>query len=205
MADEALESVIIRNEFYRDGYRKCLTAVLVLILANIIGLMSVFAMYTQRPETKFFATSPDGRIIPIVPLNQKGKSSAEILDWATKAAIKTYTYDYVNYRTSLQDVSELFTGDGWTQFQRALTSSRMLKTVIASKLVMTARPTGAPVVVEEGVRNNRYIWSIQIPMLVKLSGDKSLTKPVKVSMLVQRVSLVNNPEGIAIVNFVVSE
>ena len=205
MAHDALESVVIRNDFYRDGYRKCLTAVLVLAVANLIGLISVYSMFSQRPETKFFATSPDGRIIPVMPLTQPGMSKAEILAWTTQAAIKSYTYDYVNYRTSLQDVSEMFTGTGWTRFQEALTSSRMLKTVIAKQLVMTSVPTGAPLIIEEGVRNNRFVWKIQIPMLVKLSGQQSLTQPVKVTMLVQRVSLVNNPQGVAIVNYVVSE
>lgn len=205
MSGDPVETVVLRNEFYRDGYRKSLSIIVFLIVANILALMAVMTLYNQKPEARFFATSSDGRIIPIEPLSSPGLSSAEILDWTTRAAIKTYSYDHVNYRSALQDVSEMFTGTGWTKFQEALQKSRMLRTVIAQKLVMTAVPTGAPVILEEGVRNSRYLWKIQIPMLLKLQGEKNLTQPVKVTVLVQRVSLINNPKGVAIVNYVVSE
>lgn len=205
MSDGPLETVVLRNNFYRDGYRKALTIIVFLMIANVLSIMAVLQLFAQKPEARFFATSSDGRIIPIQPLSVPGLSSAEILDWTTKAAIKTYSYDHVNYRASLQDVSEMFTGTGWTKFQEALTKSRMLKTVIAQKLVMTAVPTGAPVILEEGIRNGRYMWKIQIPMLLKLDGARSLSQPVKVTVLVQRVSLINNPKGVAIVNYVVSE
>lgn len=205
MSEGPLETVVLRNDFYRDGYRKSLSIIIFLLLANVLLGLSVLSLYSQKPEARFFATSSDGRIIPVQPLSQPGLSTAEVLDWTTKASIKTYSYDFVNYRASLQEVSEMFTGTGWTKFQEALTKSRMLKTVIAQKLVMTAVPTGAPRIVEEGVRNGRYMWKIQIPMLLKLQGSQNITQPIKVSVLVQRVSLINNPKGIAIVNYVVSE
>jgi hypothetical protein len=49
------------------------------------------------------------------------------------------------------------------------------------------------------------MWKIQLPMLLKLQGPQNITQPIKVTVLVQRVSLINNPKGIAIVNYVVSE
>ena len=137
-------------------------------------------------------------------MSEPGISNAELLDWVTKSAIQLYSYDYVNYKKSLQDASTVFTGEGWESFQSALVASRMLKTVIQEQLVMTAVPTGAPMIVEQGKLGGKYTWKVQIPMLVKLSGGVSINKPVKVSMLVQRVSLVNNPKGIGVINFVAS-
>lgn len=205
MSDSPLETVVLRNDFYRDGYRKSLSIILFLIISNLLMGGVVLKLYSQKPEARFFATSSDGRIIPILPLSEPGLSNAEIIDWATKAAIKTYSYDHVNYRASLQEVSEMFTGEGWTNFQKALTNTRSLNTVIAQKSVMTAVPTGAAIIRERGKRNGRYMWKIQIPMLVKIEGGQSIALPVMVTMLVQRVSLINNPKGVAIVNYVVSE
>lgn len=205
MSNGPLETVVLKNEFYKDGYRKALTIVFFLVIANIFALMAVFALYSQKPEARFFATSSDGRIIPVQPLHVPGISTAELLDWTTKAVVKTYSYDHVNYRASLQDVSEMFTGTGWTNFQKALTKSRMLKTVIAQKAVMTAVPTEAPRILEEGRRNGRYMWKIEMPMLLKLQGAQNVTQPIMVTVLIQRVSLINNPKGVAIVNYVVSE
>jgi len=105
----------------------------------------------------------------------------------------------------LQAVAASFTSDGWGMFLQALQSSRMLDTVLAQKLVMTAAPTGAPVIKQQGVVNGRYSWKIAIPMLVKLNGTTNITQPVQIYMMIQRVALVNNPKGIAINSFIVSE
>jgi len=205
MSQDALEAVVYRNEFYRDGYRKSLLIIVLLILSNLFAIVSVYNVLSKPNPVAFFATAPDGRIIPVLPLSEPGMKNSAVVDWATKAAIKTYTYDFVNYRSSLQEVSQLFTGTGWTKFQEAMQKSRMLKTVIKQELVMTATPTAAATITESAVRYDRYTWKVEIPMLLKLKGKTPLTVPVKVTLLLQRVSLVNNPDGIAIVNFVVSE
>lgn len=205
MSEDALEAVVYRNEFYRDGYRKSLLIIVMLIVSNIFALISVYNVLSKPSPVAFFATSPDGRIIPVLPLSEPGMKNSEVVDWATKAAIRSYTYDFVNYRASLQQVSQLFTGPGWTKFQEAMTKSRMLKTVVTQELVMTAKPTAAAVISQSSPRDGRYTWKVEVPMILFLKGKTNLEVPVKVTMLLQRVSLVNNPDGIAIVNFVVSE
>lgn len=205
MSDDVLETVRLRNDFYRDGYRKLMTVCLVLCITNVLSLLTAYTVFSKPDQVHFFATSSDGRIIPVEPLNEPGISTAELLDWSAKAAIKIYSYDYVNYRDDLQSVSSMFTGQGWQSFQDTLTSSRMLKSVIAQKLVMNAVPTGSPTIVEKGILNGRYTWKVQIPMLVKLQGSTPLSSPVMVSLLIQRVSLVNNPDGIGIINIIATE
>ena len=205
MSDDALEAVVLRNEFYRDGYRKSLLIVVILIVSNLFAIFAIARLNDRPTPVAFFATSSDGRIIPVLELSEPGKSNAEIIDWATRSAIKAYTYDFVNYRDALQQASQKFTGTGWTNFQKAMQSSGMLKTVVAERLVMTAQPTSAAVIADSGVRNGKYTWRVEIPMMLKLEGPKGLKQPVRVSMLIQRVSLVNNPDGIAIVNYVVTD
>ncbi len=205
MSDDVLETVQLRADFYKDGYRKLATIVLMLCIANAFLGLTVAFMYSKPEEVRFFATSTDGRIIPVEPLNRPGRTNAEILDWTVRAASKVYSYDYVNYRDDLQSVSAMFTGSGWQSFQETLTSSRMLKTVIAEKLVMNAEPTGAASITEQGLIRGRYTWKVQVPLLVKMQGNTTLSTPVLVTMLVQRVSLVNNPDGIGIIQILVSE
>jgi intracellular multiplication protein IcmL len=205
MSDKVLETVKLRTDFYRDGYRKLATIVLILCASNLLSILTVSYMFSKPQEVRFFATSSDGRIIPVQPLNQPGITNAELLDWTVRAATKIYSYDYVNYRDDLQSVSAMFTGQGWQSFQDTLTSSRVLKTVVAEKLVMSATPTGSATIIEKGILNGKFTWKVQVPMLVKLQGNTPLSSPVLVTMLVQRVSLVNNPEGIGIINIVVKE
>ena len=205
MSDGALEAVVLRNEFYRDGYRKSLLVILMLIAANLFAVLAIVKLTDRPTPVAFFATSSDGRIIPVLELDQPGKKDAEVIDWATRSAIKAYSYDFVNYRETLQQVSQSFTGAGWTNFQRAMSSSGMLKTVVAQRMVMSAEPTAPAVITDKAVRGGRYTWKVEIPMVLRLQGAKSPgPQPIRVNMLIQRVSLINNPDGIAIVNYVVS-
>lgn len=203
--DSPITAVYMRYEFYRDGYRKILALVLVSVLVNIFLVVGIFSLVTNPPPPRYFATSPDGQIIPVRPLDEPVYGTADVLAWASNIAITAYSYDYVNYRSDLQALAGSFTGDGWSSFLSALQGSRMLDTVMAQKLVMTAVPTGAPVVKQEGVLNGRYSWKIAIPMLVKLTGGVVIQQPVQVYLMIQRVSLVNNPKGIAVASFIVSE
>lgn len=205
MREDPLVVVGMRYEFYRDGYRKILAIVILSVLLNILLAYGVYYMITNPPTPRYFATSPDGQILPVRPLDEPVYVTADILAWATNVAITTYTYDYINFRSDLQTVAASFTSDGWDMFLTALQNSRMLDTVMAQKLVMTASPTGAPVIQQQGVINGKYSWKISIPMLVKLNGSTNITQPVQVYMLIQRVALVNNPKGIAITSFIVSE
>jgi len=205
MNEDPLVVVGMRYEFYRDGYRKILGLVIISVVLNTILAYAVYYMAMNPPAPRYFATSPDGQIIPVKPLDEPVYATADILSWATNVAITTYTYDYINFRSDLQAVAASFTSDGWGMFLQALQSSRMLDTVLAQNLVMTATPTGAPVIKQQGVVNGRYSWKIAIPMLVKLNGSTTITQPVQIYMMIQRVALVNNPKGIAINSFIVSE
>ena len=205
MNDDPLVVVSMRYEFYRDGYRKVLGLIIISVIFNLILAYGVYYMATNPPPPRYFATSPDGQIIPVRPLSEAVYSTADILAWATGVAITAYSYDYINYRTDLQSVASSFTSDGWQSFLGALQSSRMLDTVLAQQLIMNATPTGAPVIQQQGIVNGRYSWKISIPMLVKLNGPTTISQPVMVYMLIQRVALVNNPKGIAINSFIVSE
>ena len=112
---------------------------------------------------------------------------------------------YVNYKDDLQSVSSMFTGSGWASFQKSLTDSRILKAVLANKLVMSAKLTGSPVISMQGLRQGRYLWKVEMPLLIKQQGQSTAAFPVKLDMIIQRVSTVNNPEGIAIESIIVTE
>ena len=206
MQNDALNVVKLRYEFYRDGYRSILGLVIISVIVNSMLAYSVYYMASNPQPARYFATSPDGHIIPIKPLNEAVYATAEILAWSTNLAITAYSYDYVNYRTDLQSLASSFTSEGWSNFLTALKGSRMLDTVMSQKLVMKAEPTGAPIVQQQGVLNHRYAWKITIPMLITLTGtNNNIQQIVKVDMLIQRVSLVNNPKGVAVSSFIASE
>ena len=206
MVDDAVELVRLRNNFYRDNYRRLVSALLILLVISIVLVGAILYQLVNRPEPRYFATTVDGRIMPLYPLSEAMLSPGELLQWAHGAAISAYTYNFVNYREAMQELQNQFTPDGWRYYEDALKVSRNLEMVIAKKLVVSAVATGTPVILDQAVINGRYSWKVQIPLLVSYQSPNEQTqRPVIIMMIVSRVPTVDMPKGIAIVSFVASE
>jgi intracellular multiplication protein IcmL len=204
MAEDALTTVAIRNEFYRDGQRRIMMVLFISILLNFILSSLLFYLLTHPPAPKYFATSLNGRITPLYPLSEPNQSDSAILQWANQAAIAAFTYNFVNYREELQASSGFFTSEGWTQFLNALQESNNLDAVKAKKLIVSAVATRAPIILQKGVLNGRYSWRVQMPILVTYQSASEFSQQNNVvTMLITRVSTLNSPRGIGIAQFVV--
>lgn len=205
MADDALELIGLRNNFYRDNYRRVVTALLALLGINFILVLVIFYLIANEPTPQYFATNTEGKITPLYPLSEPMMAPTELLQWASRAAVTAYTYNFVDYRNALQNAQNDFTPDGWTYFESALKESRQLEMVIAKKLVVSAVATAAPTIIEQGPINGRYAWKVQMPLLVTYqSASEQTQQPVIVTMVISRVPTVNMPRGIAIASFVSS-
>ena len=204
MAEDALTVVALRNQFYKDSQRKVILALLISLLVNIVlGSLLVY-MITHPPTPRYFATSINGRITPLFPLNEPNQSDSAVLQWANQAAIAAFTYNFVNYRDELQASSGFFTAEGWDQFLSALQQSNNLEAVKAKKLIVSAVATRAPIILQKGVLNGRYSWRVQMPILVTYQSASEFTQQNNVvTMLITRVSTLNSPRGIGISQFVV--
>ena len=204
MAEDALTAVALRNNFYRDGQRKMILILLVSLAANFVLAGLLVYIILLPPAPKYFATSINGRITPLVPMDEPNQSDSAVLQWANMAAIAAYTYNFVNYRSELQASSGFFTADGWDQFLTALQQSNNLDAVKAKKLIVSAVATRAPIILQKGMLNGRWSWRIQMPLLVTYQSASEFSQQNNVvTMLVIRVPTLNNPRGIGISQFVV--
>ncbi|HRE30926.1 MAG TPA: DotI/IcmL/TraM family protein, partial [Candidatus Berkiella sp.] len=68
----ALELVVLRNNFYRDNYRRLMLVCLGLIC--LTGGLIYWGLYerTHKPLPQYFATTYDGKLIPLIPLSEPG-------------------------------------------------------------------------------------------------------------------------------------
>lgn len=204
MAEDALTAVALRNNFYRDGQRKMILVLLVSMAANFVLALMLIYIITHPPAPKYFATSINGRITPLFPLNEPNQSDSAVLQWANQAAIAAFTYNFVNYRTELQASSGFFTAEGWDQFLSALQQSNNLDAVKAKKLIVSAVATRAPIILQKGLLNGSYAWRVQMPILVTYQSASEFSQQNNVvTMLITRVSTLNSPRGIGISQFVV--
>lgn len=193
-------SVIVRNEFYRDGYRSILR---IAVIEAMIILSLIVAMYfiilSREPENRYFATTEDGRLVPMVPLSEPNLSVPALMSWTAQAATEVMTFGFNDYKRRLQQASRNFTRLGWVSFTSALEKSRIIEMVEANQQVVSAAPASAPVLLSEGVVNGRYQWQVQVPLVVTYQAGASVrSDKMMVTLLLVRVPKLESPNGVGI-------
>lgn len=204
MTDESLELIRLRNNFYRDNYRRVMKLLLIMSCALVILVLTMAYLFTHRPEPKYFATTQTGRVLQLVPLSTPMLSTEALLNWASQVAMGAYTYNFANYRQKLQLQQINFTTDAWQQFLLQLKNSGNIQAVDQRKINVSAVASGAPVVVYQGMLDGRYAWKVQVPLLVTfVSASDRFQKNYLVTMVIVRISTVDNQNGVAVAQFIV--
>lgn len=195
-----LMSVVVRNEFYRDGFRNLMRIAIVEAVV-IVALLLTFISYmnSTKAQDHFFATTADGRIMQLVPLEQPNMGTSALLSWVAQAGTEVMTFGYHDYQRRLQSSSRHFTRHGWETFAAALQKSRTIESVEASKQVVSAQPRSAPILIREASINGKYHWMVDLPLSVRYqSGDQSREDSLTVHLVIQRVPSLENPNGVGI-------
>lgn len=208
MEQGGLEAVRFRNQFYRDGYRRVLSILLISFLINAALVAFIYYQYATRPTPTYFATNEDGTLKELIPLNEPYVNQEQLLSWASQAAIAAYSFNFLDYRSNLQNARKYFTPKGFDDYVKVLDSSGNLQTVIKNRLVVKPVITDVPIIVKEGLIAGEgvYGWRIQIPMLIQyVSASDKIEQPVLATLLIKRVSTLGSSEGIAIESFVTED
>lgn len=200
---EGLTLVLLRNAFYRDNYRRAVFAVVTVFFINAFLLISIIYRYTHPPEPQYFATNSQYQLIKWYPLSDPVRDNNYVLQWTSNAVQQAFSLDFVHWQQQLQAAQNNFTTDGWYWFVNAFKQSNDLKSLVSLKMVSNAEITAAPQVQYQGVLNGRYIWKILLPMMITYANStgKVINVPFKVTLIVQRVSVQDNPSLIEINQF----
>jgi len=200
----ALGRVVLRNEYYRDGYRLALRVSVVqsFIILGLIAAM-FYVVHVHQPENRYFATTEDGRLIPMVQLNEPNLSNPALMSWVAQAATEVMTFSFNDYRRRLQVSARFFTRRGWESFSGALQEARIIESITSNSQVVSAAPSGAPVLNSEGVVNGQYQWVVQIPMVLTYqSGSQRRSDKWIVTLVVVRVPRLESPNGVGIAQWI---
>jgi len=196
-----LGNVVIRNQFYRDGYRTLVKVALVEAVA-IVGLILTFVVFLNiyTPTRTYFATTDDGRVVPLIPLSQPNLSKPALLSWAAQVASEVMTFGFHDYRRRLQESSRHFTRTGWASFTKALQDSGMIETVTNNNQLISAVPRSAPTILSEGLMpNGVYRWEVEMPLLVTYElGQSKRVDSMNLRLFIVRVSKLDSVSGIGI-------
>jgi intracellular multiplication protein IcmL len=137
------------------------------------------------------------------PLTQPCLATESILVFANEAVVSAYSYDFVNYKQQLDHTSHYFTTDGWQSFKLALDNSNNLNKVIEKKLVVYAVAQGSPVILSQGVVNNKFTWKVQMPTLITYqAANEQVQQHLVVTMIIVRTNSSEGMRGLGISSFV---
>ncbi len=201
---EGLALILERNHFYRDRYRVQLRVsagilILALLLAAILGWL-----ITHPEEPRYFATTRTGELIALAPLSRPNKTDDAISQWAADIARKSYTFDFIHWKTQISDLSIFFTRNGYNEFLTALNESGNVEAVRKKRLVGNAIAS-PPAITQEGVLNGRYTWQIEVPLRVSyISSEETVQQSLLVIMTIVRADTLINEHGLAVDQFLTS-
>lgn len=205
MTHDALEQVKLRNNFYRDSYRKVASALLLSILINLVLAGVIYYQVAHRQKPQYFATTESGRIIKMMPLNQPNLSNQALLQWSTNAVTSIFNFNFTNFRQRFNQNQTSFTTDGWRSFIAAMKKNNLINTVQNKKLIVSAVLTASPIITTQYELSGRYVWKVDMPISISFQGlEGAFTENWKITLTIQRVSTLNNIAGIGINEFIAS-
>lgn len=174
-----------------------LNGVLGLGLVGLIG--NTIWRDTHPARSHYFYTDGHGTPREIYPLDYPVMSEADLEVWTVDSIVAVYTVDFKNYRAQLSKAAEHFTIAGWNSFGTAFIQSGNLQKLKDARLVASAQPERAAVIVHQSVIDDRLTWQIQFPMLVTYENENEThTEHLMVTALVVRTSDTDHPDGVAI-------
>ena len=198
-----LALVMLRNEFYRDGYWRAVGLALILIILNVILAGAIIYKWQHPMPPQYFPVDSQGKLIKEMSLSDPVFDPDKISQWAADAAQSVYEVDFSHWREELQRASENFTGAGWQNYLTALKLSNNLKTVMQFKMVTTSKLLASPQIIEDGVINGVYEWKVKFPLAISYIGTaKTVQQIADITMVIQRVPLDVSPQRIAVNMFV---
>ena len=195
-------TVLLRNAFYRDNYRRSVFLLILVVAINIVLAATIVHKTLNPPSPEYFATNSQFQLVKWHPLSDPVVNNNTVLQWVTDAVKQAFSLDFVHWRAQLTRASQNFTPTGWHWFLNAFKQSGDLTSLVQLKLVSNAVVTGSPVIQYQTVLDGRYVWKIQLPMMITYSNEaKHITQPLLVTVIVERVPVQDNPSQIAISQF----
>lgn len=178
------------------------------LLIAIAIVSSAFFMllyaFTIFPKYTYFQTQDNSVICEIDPQNNPLLTDVAIQDFAKMAILSAYSFDYVNYRDSIETATtRYFTSDGRASFNKALKSSGALSYIINNQLIMRTIGISTPQIEEKGRDNNGEVyWIVRMPITTEFYAGSSKAADSQTFLAQVRVVATKrdafNPRGLGV-------
>lgn len=135
-----------------------------------VGLVvTVSGVLYGFPKYRYIATSDNQAICQVTPQSTPRVSAADVTNFAKDAVLNSYSYDYVNYRTLINEAaSRWYTQNGHRAFMVGLDSSGNLERVIKGRLILRSMATQTPQLEEiSPAIGTPQEWTVIVPIAIE--------------------------------------
>lgn len=121
------------------------------------------------PKYRYVATSDNQAICQVTTQSTPRVSAADVTNFAKDAVLNSYSYDYVNYRSLINEAaSRWYTQDGHRAFMQGLDSSGNLERVIKGRLILRSMATRTPQLEEiSPAIGTPQEWTVIVPIAIE--------------------------------------
>ena len=145
------------------------------VILGLILFVIIAAGVKWYPKYRYIPTTDNRAICEVSTESDPRVTPATLTDFAKDAVVNAYSYDYINYRESLNSTSaKWFTEEGRKAFLSSLDESGNLERVLKGRLILRAMSTRVPQLEEEGRRGLQRYWIVQVPIAIEFysGGDQ---------------------------------
>jgi len=179
-------------------------AVIALSAALCLSLAINMVQLLTPAKRTYFATEPNGSIIPLVPLSTPIMTDSALMDWTVRALTRAFTLTWSNYRGDEEGALPSFTTQAQADYTAGLEKYKIIQLLTNQGENLSCVVSGAPVITQKGVESNgTAYWVLQVPLIWTYSAGGSgvqgtSTQSVIASVLVIRAPETVSPDGLLI-------
>jgi intracellular multiplication protein IcmL len=207
VAEEKLQTIRLRYDFYRDGFRKVFFFFFLFFFAFFCIIATFFYLYLTKPKPIIFQTYDNFRVVATTPLNQPYVNDADVRQFISNVLQTVFVFDFYHYSDQLKSYQQYFTSNGWKIFLDFLNNYAVQDIIVDAKAFVQSTAENAPQIIEKGVlADGRYGWWVQMGLKINyLSSRKNFPgQNPMIRALIVRVPTTNNLSGIAVENIMLA-
>lgn len=201
-------AVGLRNEFYKDGYKRMFVIAVLSSLCLVCSVALVFYAAQKTEKNVYFATDSNGSLIKLVALSEPNHNDAVVADWLNRALIDTFDFHYGNLEKKLNEAAlKWFTPNGATELVNALDDSNNFESIRERNMFVSLALQHTPIVVKRGKPEfSRYfLWKLQVEgIMTYRTVTEEFSNPVLFTVVVSRRSMLEDPTGLGIAKIIMT-
>jgi intracellular multiplication protein IcmL len=174
------------------------------LTALILTILACALFFGSHTKNYYFATTTTGQLFRLSPLSTPIESDPAVEGFTVNMLTNTFTFDYVNYKSQIDKLSENYTSDAFTLLKKDLeTKGGIVAEAVNNKWIVTATVMASPELIHKGLLPNTKIfgWKMRVPIMITYQNEEQTSSQrYYADVTVMRVDQKNNPHGVAIAN-----